>query len=319
MQAVWADIEHNEGATSSRRSTPGRRSGLAPHRRRRRPPPAAPRAPRAVRVQRPDDVGPRRPRPRPDPRRPGHPGPAAARPRPGRAGSSASSAYVDHRAGDPGARPIRVAVSPRSMPRRGTSPDTPATAASISATTSSGWDTIGTWLDATSTVVAPMRAANGRPASGGIASSLVATRNHEGRARQAGTPMTSSKVESEMGCWTACMTFACAGSTSAAKCPTKSASGSQAKPSASTSRLPRAGDGGPPSKGADGLALVEAEGGDVDEADDVGCVLVERRDDLAAVRVADDDGRTALPGQDLAQSRYVGGEGGLGELGAVTE
>jgi hypothetical protein len=39
------------------------------------------------------------------------------------------------------------------------------------------------------------------------------------------------------------------------------------------------------------LALVEAEGGDVDETDDVWSVRAERRDDLAAVGVSDDDRR----------------------------
>jgi len=44
-----------------------------------------------------------------------------------------------------------------------------AAAVSMSLTTSSGWETIGTWLVGTSTVVAPMRLANTRSASGGIA------------------------------------------------------------------------------------------------------------------------------------------------------
>src|ERR1700722_19101111 len=59
---------------------------------------------------------------------------------------------------------------------------TPLTAASISATASSGWETIATWPDATSMVVAPMRLANERSASGGMASSFVATMYHEGSA-----------------------------------------------------------------------------------------------------------------------------------------
>ncbi|HEY1625200.1 MAG TPA: hypothetical protein VGG16_15515, partial [Streptosporangiaceae bacterium] len=60
----------------------------------------------------------------------------------------------------------------------------------ISAATSSGWDTIATWLEATSMVVAPMRLANIRSASGGIAWSSVATRYHDGSDFQAGTPIT---------------------------------------------------------------------------------------------------------------------------------
>src|SRR5580704_6501379 len=59
-------------------------------------------------------------------------------------------------------------------------------AALMSCTTSCGWETIATWLDGTSTVVAPMRLANRRWASGGIASSFVATRNQVGSAFQAG-------------------------------------------------------------------------------------------------------------------------------------
>src|SRR5438445_2375801 len=67
-------------------------------------------------------------------------------------------------------------------------------AASINRTTSAGWDTIARWLEGSSIIVAPMRLANMRSASGGIASSLVATRYHDGCDFQAGTPITSSKV-----------------------------------------------------------------------------------------------------------------------------
>src|ERR1700687_1944779 len=42
-------------------------------------------------------------------------------------------------------------------------------AVSMSLTTSCGWETIATWFVGTSTVVAPMRLANRRSASGGIA------------------------------------------------------------------------------------------------------------------------------------------------------
>src|SRR4029077_3557555 len=67
-------------------------------------------------------------------------------------------------------------------------------AASITRTTSAGCDTIARWLEGTSIVFAPTRLANMRSTSGGIASSLVATRYHEGCDFQAGTPITSSKV-----------------------------------------------------------------------------------------------------------------------------
>src|SRR5512132_2528923 len=111
--------------------------------------------------------------------------------------------------------------------------------------TSSGCDTIATWLVETSTVVAPMRLANCRSASGGIAWSPSATRYHEGSDFQAGTPMTSPRAEPASGCCTAYITLALIGSTSAAKWLTKSSSGSHAKPCWSTSRCVSAGLGGP--------------------------------------------------------------------------
>jgi len=79
-------------------------------------------------------------------------------------------------------------------------------------------------------VVAPMRRANSRSASGGMAWSWVATRYHVGSDFQAGTPMTSVNVEPARGCCTACITLAWTGSTSAAKCLTKSSSGIQPEP-----------------------------------------------------------------------------------------
>lgn len=53
-------------------------------------------------------------------------------------------------------------------------------AAVISCVTSAGWETMATWLEGTSMVVAPMRLANARSASGGMAWSCVATR-YQGR------------------------------------------------------------------------------------------------------------------------------------------
>src|SRR5438445_11491527 len=93
--------------------------------------------------------------------------------------------------------------------------------------TSCGCETIATWLAGTSTVVALMRDANSRSASGGIASSFWATRYQEGSDFHAGAPMTSVKAEEASACWTAYMTFARVGSTSAAKWLTKSSSDSQ--------------------------------------------------------------------------------------------
>ena len=120
-----------------------------------------------------------------------------------------------------------------------------AAAVSIIVTTSPGWDTIATWFVGTSVVVAPIRAANCRSASGGIAWSPSATRNQDGSDFQAGVPITSSNAEACRGCCTACITLALLGSTSAAKWFTKSSSGSQAKPCSSMSRCAVAGVGGP--------------------------------------------------------------------------
>ena len=69
---------------------------------------------------------------------------------------------------------------------------------------------------------------------------------------------------------------------------------------------------------ADRFALVEAEGRDVDQADDVRRVGAQRGHDLAAVGVAGDDGRAVLAGQHLAQPGDVIGQRGSGNWGAVT-
>src|SRR2546428_5989335 len=122
-------------------------------------------------------------------------------------------------------------------------------AVSMSFTTSSGWETIATWLVGTSTVVAPMRLANSRSASGGIAWSPSATMYQDGSDFQAGTPISSWRAVADNGCWTAYITLALTGSTSAAKWFTKSSSGSQANPCLSMMRCASAGVGGPcPSK-----------------------------------------------------------------------
>ena len=69
---------------------------------------------------------------------------------------------------------------------------------------------------------------------------------------------------------------------------------------------------------ADRLTLVEPEGRDVDEADDVRCVGAERGDDLASVGVGRENGRAALAGEHVADPRDVIGERGLRKLRAVT-
>src|SRR5260370_25715152 len=68
-------------------------------------------------------------------------------------------------------------------------------AALMSCTTSSGWETIATWLDGTSMVVAPMRLANRRWGSGGSAWSSAATRYQDGSAFQAGIPIMSWEAD----------------------------------------------------------------------------------------------------------------------------
>ena len=72
-----------------------------------------------------------------------------------------------------------------------------------------------------------MRLANCRSASGGMASPFAATRNQDGRDFQAGTPITSCRVDVASGCCTAYMNLAVTGSMSPAKWCTKSSSGSQ--------------------------------------------------------------------------------------------
>src|SRR5258708_35782748 len=79
---------------------------------------------------------------------------------------------------------------------------------SISLVTSSGWETIATWLDATSTAVAPIRLANKRSTSGGIASSFLATMYHDGSDFHAGVPIFSPSALADNGCCTAYMILA---------------------------------------------------------------------------------------------------------------
>ena len=132
-----------------------------------------------------------------------------------------------------------------------------------------------------------------------------------------GHPSRRSRADAARGCCTAYMTRALTGSTSAAKWWTKSSSGSQAKPCLSMSRWASAGVGGPPwaSSAADRFALVQAEGRDVDQADDVRRVGAQSGHDLPAVGVAGDDGGTVLAVQHLAQPGDIIRQRGLRELG----
>src|SRR5205809_405869 len=104
---------------------------------------------------------------------------------------------------------------------------------------------MATWLDGISMVVAPMRDANKRSASGGMASSCWATTYQVGSDFQAGVLMTSVKADEASACWTAYNTRARVGSTSAAKWLTKSSSDSQPKPRESVKRWASAGVTGP--------------------------------------------------------------------------
>src|SRR6476659_9142967 len=122
---------------------------------------------------------------------------------------------------------------------------TASAAALMSWATSPGCETIAMWLEGISTVVAPMRLANMRSASGGSAWSSAAPRYQDGSDFQAGTPITSPKADAASGCCTAYITFALTGSTSAAKWLTKSSSDSQAKPRLSVNRCASAGVTGP--------------------------------------------------------------------------
>jgi len=69
---------------------------------------------------------------------------------------------------------------------------------------------------------------------------------------------------------------------------------------------------------ADRFALVQPEGRDVNQADDVRRVRAQSSDDLPAVGPAGDDGRAVLAVQHLAQPGDVGGQRGLRNWGAVT-
>ena len=143
----------------------------------------------------------------------------------------------------------------------------------MNVTTSSGWLTIARWLETTSTVCAPMRLANIRSASGGMASSFLATRYDVGYDFQAGLPITSSNVDMERPCCTANNTRAFTGSTSADEVPDKVFFRQPAEPllvndqvSQRRRRRPAA------EQRAQRLALSKPEGGDVYERDDVRCV-----------------------------------------------
>src|SRR6266498_2617441 len=158
-------------------------------------------------------------------------------------------------------------------------------AVSMSFTTSSGCETIATWFVGTSTVVAPMRLANRRSASGGIAWSPSATRNQDGSRQRLLHRVhdlclhrinVSGEVVHKVVLWQP-------GEALLVDDEVRQCRGHRSL------REQR----------ADGFALVESEGRDVDQTDDARRVCTKRGDDLAAVGVASDDGRAALQGQHL--------------------
>lgn len=69
----------------------------------------------------------------------------------------------------------------------------------------------------------------------------------------------------------------------------------------------------------DRFALVNSEGRDVDQTNDVRRVAAERGHDLSAVRVAGDDGRAIPKAEHVAQSCDVVRERGLWKLGGELE
>jgi len=103
------------------------------------------------------------------------------------------------------------------------------------------------------------------------------------------------------------MTLARLLSTSEAKWVTKSSSGSDQMGQRRRRRASA-------KQSAKRFALVETEGGDIDERHNVRRIRAQRGDDLPPVGVAGDDGRAALPPEDLAQTGDVGRKRSLGEL-----
>jgi len=83
--------------------------------------------------------------------------------------------------------------------------------------TARGWLTMAAWELSISMVLACVRAAMKRSASGGMALSLTAMRYQEGMVLQAGGPERASRDDTAAGRWVAAITAAVALETSAAK------------------------------------------------------------------------------------------------------
>src|SRR6185437_15093780 len=96
--------------------------------------------------------------------------------------------------------------------------------------TSLGWEAGEAWLELTSMVVAPARAAMKRSRSGLIILSWVETRHHDGSVFQAGGPAGSAKQRAAIGFCAAASTLASATGRSWAKLAGIAAGSNQRKP-----------------------------------------------------------------------------------------
>src|SRR5450432_2540657 len=114
----------------------------------------------------------------------------------------------------------------------------------ITADTSLGFDSIGTWLVSSSVVVAFMRFAKKRSSSGAIAWSPLATMYQDGFDFQATYVTLAPNADVAIGVWVAASMFASFTFTSQAKCFTMASEERLMKPCASTIGAANAGCGG---------------------------------------------------------------------------
>ena len=158
-------------------------------------------------------------------------------------------------------------------------------------------------------VVAPIRAANCCSASGGMASSFCATRYQDGSDFQAGTPITSVKADGGQGLLHGVHHPRLGRLDVGGEVVDEVVLGEPAIAARVGEQMRERRRHRPlREQRAERLALVEAERGDVDEADDVRSIGAERGDDLAAVGVSGDDRRAVLELEHLAQPGDVVGQ-----------
>ena len=119
-----------------------------------------------------------------------------------------------------------------------------AAASMMTAATSFGFESIGTWLVFNSVVVAFMRCAKKRSSSGAIAPSSLDTMYHDGFVYHATVDTLVAKAETLTGPWVAAATRASTGGRSDAKCWTTASTGRVMKPCGSTIGAVNAGGGG---------------------------------------------------------------------------